>query len=605
MKHRKRRKPAYIPVGAAAAMVLLLGTLLPVLPAEENSEDWYYEQVNRALSEENYTHALDLLTAAKERYPDTTLFNIMLADLYYNKELYANALEEYLRAETKQPRDTYVLSMTAMCYGLLNQEDRALDYYRKILDIDPQNLDATDWMGWVYQKTYQLKKAEELLLEAIDRFGMRAQLAGTLGSVYADLYEYDKSSFYYNKAIELSLQENNRGRAAIYYYNLSILEKNFYKFDRAFAACQNAIDLGEWSSGKRMKGTLLQMRMEYAAARREYENADLYDDSAYSKIDLADLDLEFGNLRAARERVYAILDSKDLSWLLYYSTNTNEYYERLYGLLAEIYRGLAEEEWRMPREGLLEELGGFVQWAVYSLQSWYYDQKYRLAGIKTAHAYLEEDNLLRAYQELTDLNKDYPDVALGYCLAAERIETRMIPGSAPGYLLERGGFSRSVPLLEEALEGFDSYWQKQEISRALRKLVPLLRQRGETSRARTALSRLYRLNPGGLFRYGMGLPLELSLEIDDEKARAEARACFTEMLRKAGSDISAPGDTQGFEYRLRLHWQAGGGLNFELTEITTGRPVRRGVIPAGTGSVRARCARFMRQVLFDSVYAVR
>ncbi len=605
----KRKKHTIIIVGLGAVMVLLLSVLLPVTAAETRSEDWYYEQANDALRAENYTRALELLQEAKEQYSHTAVFNIMLADLYYGKELYTNALEEYLAAEHKQPTDTYVLNQAAMCYGLLNREQDALAYYKKILEIEPDNTDTMDWMGWVYQKTYQLKAGEALLLKAIDRFGLHPRLAGTLASIYADLYEYDKSKYYYNKAITLSLQENKTTAAAIYYYNLSILEKTFYHFALSFAACQNAIDLQEWASGKRMKGTLLHMRMDYRAARREYENADLYDDSAYSKINLAALDKDFGNLEAARARVLDILSQKELSWLLYYSTNTNEYFERLYDLLAGIYLGLAEKEWHTPRAGFLEELGGLVQWAIYRLQAWYYGEKYKLAAIATGRAYLEEENRLQAYLEFMDANRDYPDVALGYCRSAERIETGVNPNSVSTYLMLRGEITSSAALLGKALGGFDSYWQKDMISRTLQSLVPLLGREGKNRERRTAINRLYRINPGGLIQYGFGLPLELSITVDNASVRGQARSYFSDMLRKAGSEITGgvDGGTEGntgFEYRLALHWQKDGRLRFTLSRTADDKPVRSGIITPAQGSLQARCAGLMRHLLFDYIYAV-
>ncbi|MBN1799678.1 MAG: hypothetical protein JW822_13970 [Spirochaetales bacterium] len=599
MIHNKQK---YSLIISAAAMCLLFVILIPVLSDELKSEDWYYRQTQDALSAENYTQALSLLEQAKALYPDTTLFNIMLADLYYRKELYSNALTEYQEAETKIPADTYILNQIAFCYGLLNQEEEALTYYEKVLALDPADVETIDWMGWVYQKIYQLKNAEELLLKAIERFGLQGRLAGTLASVYADLYEYEKAKYYYQEAIKLSLADNAPGSAAIYYYNLSIIEKIFYNYAAAFTAAQNAIDLQERASGRRMKGSLLHMQMDFQGAKREYENAAFYDDAPYSKINLAELDKDFGNLLTARERITAILDQRDLSWMLYYSTNTNEYYERLYKLAAEIYTGLAQLEWHTPRAGLIEEVGGIIQSIIYRIQAWYYKEKYKLAAINTGRAYLEADNHLNGYLELMEANTDYKDVALKYCLRAKNIETLLIPKAIPSYTLLQGLILSSPDLLEQALTLLDSYWQKDKICHGLQNLIPFLEQQGKIKKRRLALNRLYGINPGGLIQYGLGLPVELFLEIDDSSIEKQARAHFINMLKKAGSELAKDDENTGFQYQLYIKWDINRQFSFQLIDKATNKLVRSGILTSKQDSLQAQCADLSRRMLFEYIY---
>jgi len=599
MKHSKHK---YTIIISAAGTLLFFLILLPVLSDELKSEDWYYRQTQDALHAENYTHALTLLEEAKNIYSDNALFNIMLADLYYRKELYSNSLAEYLEAENKVPSDTYILNQIAFCYGLLNQEEQALAYYEKVLAQDPSAVDTIDWMGWVYQKIYQLKKAEELLLKAIERFGLQGRLAGTLASVYADLYEYEKAKHYYRKAIELSLADNSPGSAAIYYYNLSIIEKTFYNYAGAFAAAQNAVDLQERASGRRMKGSLLHMQMDYRAAKREYENAALYDDAPYSKINLADLDKDFGNLIMARERTASILADKDLSWMLYYNTNTNEYYERLYKLTADIYTGLALLEWHAPRAGIIEEIGGIIQSIIYRIQAWYYKEKYKLAAINTGRAYLEADNLLNGYLELMEANADYKDVALKYCMLAKNIETTLIPKAIPSYTLLQGAILDSSDLLEQALTLLDSYWQKAQICHALQELIPLLDQQGKRKERRMAINRLYGINPGGLIQYGFGLPVELFIEIDDSSIKKQATEYIINMFKKAGSKLSKGEENRGFQYKLYINWDVNRDFSFQLIDSATSKLIRSGILTSKQDSLQAQCAELVRSMLFEHIY---
>jgi tetratricopeptide (TPR) repeat protein len=583
-------------------ILFFLSTVLSEQADEPRSSDWYYQESEQALNNENYTYALELLEKAKSLYPGTVRFNIMLADLYYKKELYPNALTEYLEAESKTPADTYILSQIAFCYGLLNQEEMALAYYKKLLQYKPDDVITIDWMGWVYQKVYQLKKAEELLLRAIEEFGLQARLAGTLASVYADLFEYKKAKYYYEKAIELSLKDSNSNAAAIYYYNLSILEERFYNYDQAFAATENAISLQEWASGRRMKGSLLHMQMDYRASKQEYENALIYDDTPYAAINLAELDKDFGYLTRARQSILNIISQKDLDWMIYYSTNVNEYYERLYKLISDIFQGLANIELHTPREGLWEELAGLGQAFIYRIQSWYYEQKYKLAAIATARAYLEADNRLKGYLELMEVNADYKEIALKYCLWAKNTETALIPKARNYYNLLEGVISASPDLLKESLNLLDSRWQKGQISLALQTLIPILGEKGEKLERRRAINRLYTINPGGLIQYGFGLPLELHVEIEDPGIRQEAGKYFLNMLKKAGSEISDQNDNRDFQYELYLHWYVKQRFEFQLINKSNHKLVRQGVLQVEDGSLSSQCASLVRRMLFEHIY---
>src|SRR5512138_2110886 len=69
--------------------------------AAAGSLDWYDSQAKDAITASNFEAAVKLLTEAKAKFPKAPEVNLQLADLYYDKELFTLALDEYLLAEKK------------------------------------------------------------------------------------------------------------------------------------------------------------------------------------------------------------------------------------------------------------------------------------------------------------------------------------------------------------------------------------------------------------------------------------------------------------------------------------------------------------------------
>jgi len=162
-------------------MALFVCLLLLVCPRavsqEQQSLERYYERATEAIEAENYETAVRIIEEGKQRFPNAAKLNLLLADLYYDKELYKLALEEYLSAGQKEG-----LIQISRCHGKLNQEPQSIATLERILELYPESVSAIDDLGWMYFKTHQLDKGEELLLEALERFGPDRGIYMTLGT---------------------------------------------------------------------------------------------------------------------------------------------------------------------------------------------------------------------------------------------------------------------------------------------------------------------------------------------------------------------------------------------------------------------------------------
>jgi Tfp pilus assembly protein PilF len=555
-------------------------------------------QAKDAISRDAYESALQILTEATQRYPDSPKPHLALADLYYDKELFPLALSEYRAAEQKGADDFQTLTQVSRCYGKLNQEGKSIEYLTRILERYPESSETVDDLGWMYFKTHQLDKGEAVLLDGIARLGMRRGMAMTLGTVYSGMNRYEESRRYYLKSVEEALRAEDRNFASIAYYNLSLLERNFFHYNSALRFTDDSIAQEDRASGHLARGELLQARMEFAAAEQEYQQAYALDTTPLSRVNLADLLREFGRLDLARRYAEDVLASRDLTWMLYYGTDTNRHFKELHALLADIHDGLWRRELGRPTAGILDRISALFQAARSRVLAWYHRQRFRIYALSVGGEYLAQGSFEDAWWEFYRGNEAYPEVALKYLGMAREIETARSPHAEALYLVEEGTVRRSAALLEKALAGLDPFWEKEPAAEALLAQIPLLRGPANAQAKRKAIVRLYDLNPGALPQAGLGLPF--AVEWIGAGWRAREKALVLKFLRRAGSEcVEAPAGG-GLECRLRVSRESDGSWRWKTER--EGAVTGSGAVPAA-GSPRQRSAALVRNLL-EELYSV-
>ena len=425
----------------ALLAVLLLLLLLPcgTAAAQESAElDRLYDQAQEAIELKSYETAVRLLTEAKQKFPSVVRVIIALADLYYEKELYSLALEEYRQAEAKGALDITTLTQISRCYGKLNREKTSIEYLERIVELFPDSAASVDDLGWMYFKTHQLEKGERILLAGIAKFGLDMDMAMTLGTVYSGMYRYEKSKQYYLEAIQKAIEADDSVFAAIAYYNLSLLERNFYRYNSALRYTDESIAMEERSSGHLARGELLQSRMEVQAALREYDAAAAADKTPLSRVNLAMLYQEIGSLELARRYAEEALSSRDLAWMMYYGTDVTRHFKDIHELLADVHAGLARMAVARPTAGPVQRVAALLSALRHRIVSLYYRQRYRIASLEVGRSYLEQGSLEDAWLEFYRANGKYPEVAAKYLGLARELETARAPQAEAFYLQEEG-----------------------------------------------------------------------------------------------------------------------------------------------------------------------
>ncbi|UCF95814.1 MAG: hypothetical protein JSV89_11575 [Spirochaetaceae bacterium] len=584
-------------------MILLLCLLLvicsPVGSQEQQNADWYYQSAREAIEAENYEAAVSIIEEGKQRFPQAADLVLLLADLYYDKELYALALEEYLNAEQLQGEEYLTLIQISRCYGKLNQEGESIATLERILELYPESVSSIDDLGWMYFKTHQLERGEELLLQALRQFGADRGIYMTLGTLYSGMYDYENSKRFYLKAIEDALDGEDLYFASVAYYNLSLLEHSFYNYNSALRYTEESIQMSDRAPGHLARGELFQSRLDFSRALSEYQTAMVKDSTPLTKVNLALLYQKFGMLELARRYAEEVLNSRDLAWMYYYGTDVERHLKDVHEILADVYDGLARSERVKPQIGALQVVRRFVRAVDYRLKAYYHRQKQRLYSLRIGRSYLSEKNYLDAYSEFYRANERYRRIALKYLGLARDLEVQVSPHAVIYYEQEEGKIRGSRERLERSIEGLDPFWEREGIFESLRHLIPLLADK--SSARRLALNRLYELNPGGLLQYGFALPIAVSLEGRGDRI---LRRCVG-FLKRSGSEIAAVADEQeGFLYHLILERESEQRVRAILRKGERGGSVFSELITLEPGRPRRQAAALARSVL-EQIYTVR
>lgn len=584
-----------------AVAVLLLATLPWLLDAQGKQSESLESMTSRAtaaISQSAFESAVKILTQAKAAYPASPQPDISLGDLYYDKELYPLALKEYQAAEVKGAKDFSTLTQISRCYGKLNQEKDSIRYLTRIAQEYPDSADTLDDLGWMYFKTHQLDKGEEVVLKGINKLGIRRGLAMTLGTIYSGMNRYDKSRQYYLKSVDEAIAAHDRDFAAIAYYNLSLLEHNFFHYNSALRFTDDSLAQEDRPSGHLARGELLEERLDFAGAEQEYLDAYARDTTPLSKVNLANLYQGFGRLDLARRYAEEVLASHDLAWLLYYGTDIARHFQDVHELLAGVYEGLARREKGRPTAGLFDRARALFDAGRYALLGWYHRERFRLYSLSVGTQYYEQGALEDAWWDYYRGNEAYREVALKYLSMARALETARTPHAAVLYSIEEGKVRRSADTLEQALVDLDPYWERKQKAEALLALIPLLSDRAQEARKEAHIVELYKLNPGALPQAGIGIPITVAF--DGAPWTGRERSAVIRFLRRSGSSIHGAGAVG--VYPLRLSRDPAGKVHWTLTDPADGTVIHEGTTTL-SGTVPQRCSGLAKAVL-EETYSV-
>jgi len=548
----------------------------------------------RSEEAEFYEGAVEAWSRGEELYPLDPRFPRSLGDLYFYRQLYRLAWEEYKRVERIRPGDQdnlYRLSQTA---ANLNENHIAAAYLEQLLLLEPENRVIISNLGWIYYKIHRLEDGERILLSALDQGESNPGAAMTLAIIYGDLFRYQDARRRYLEAItgfeEIGIQEH----VAIAHYNLSILESRFYHYALAMEETKKSLEWADRSSGRLARGEMLLRRLEIGSALGEYQLAYRMDTSPLSKQSLSQGFQIAGRLEEARLYAEDCLERNNESWMANYGTDPVRFRRDLHSILKDTYKGLANREQFLAWTGPLDYGRSLLRRLRYRFQAEVHRilfRKYSLLAGEAYGTFARGEIPLDALTQYYNAFEDYPGRAVDYLRQARAFEEPLIPESRPFYAFEEGTLLQKTDMLYDALARFDPQWERDLTADTLAEISLQMARKGRSRESREAAEDLYALNQGALRQRGIPLPGELRIT----GASPRTAKALIPLVRKAGlvsTDLP--------RYRLHLTVdEAAGRVEAELRDNHRDRTMLRRTLPLGaTGKDRAAFSRSLSEALF-------
>jgi transglutaminase-like putative cysteine protease/Tfp pilus assembly protein PilF len=570
----------------------------------EHDANSFYDEAQGAIDAEYWERAIDLLNKGKELFPDDYRFPMKLASIYSSREFYNLSKEEWLIVNELLPGDTYVIENLARVTSMLNEYRESARYYEQLLELDPQDADATSELAWMYFKLHKLEEAEWLLLSAISEFGPSARFSMTLAIIYSEMLDYESSKRWYLNSISIArnLMFNNYF-TALAWYNFSILESRFYNYEQCFELAENSLRMADRDSGHMAKGELFLRRLDIPRTFAEYELAyEMDKQSPLPKISLAQTFLTAGLLEEARLYGEDCERITNHSWMVNFGIDPFQFKKELNQILYLSYQGLYNKEKLMARATLKDWGLGLVNKIKYKFKAEVYKILYRKYALETAGTYDINtmgsqylDALLNYYYAFGD----YPGRAFSYLNKAQIYELEIIPKAAGSYLFEKGKLFADKDLLEEALSLWDSDWERDMLADTSIELYRIAKKKHDTAMAHTLAESLYRLNHGALRQAYIKLPVLFTVSAGSNSANKK----ITASLSKTGFEpVLESAETQ-IRFALGVTVLNPGEAHVELIDRTNGSALVRTTLTLEDFS-SAALANFANNAA-DAVFSVR
>jgi tetratricopeptide (TPR) repeat protein len=614
-KYRTLKRQKNLAALHKTLFLLLAFTAVSAGPEENDAGETLLREAASAEMSENWEKAVELYTEGKTLFPKNSRFPYYLGLLYYNQALYNLAFDEFRKAESIAAADDFqLLYSLAETAGPLNLYAESARYYEKILELIPDDTDAIANLGWLYFKLHRLADGASLLENALkntikkEEYGDNLQFLTTLAIIYSDMYRYDESAELYKKTIAITESMGRNSSASLAHYNYSILESRFYNHERAFAETEESLFWENRYSGYLARGEMHLDRFDFNAAERDYERALESDPTTLSKISLAQVRQTQGKLDEALILAHEALDSKNLSWMLNFGINEDQYKRDIYEILYKTSKGLYYRNKNTIYTGIKEKAVNIMNTAKHYFNWIIYKHLYEKYTLKFAEGFnvnLDRFNiasggqfpLLPEYLEVlaqyVNCFDKYPRRALSYLTASKNIETALISKSAPSYVRAEGDMKNDAALLQNALGELDPVWEMAEIAEAYQNIHRLYRKTGEAAKLEDAAEKLYLVNRGALLQNGIPLPVTLEFDFGgmniNAKTQKHIAAALTAMFKKSGFAVRKQAAFTLFVYTDASSPAA------EICETSSGKSITRKAFTP-TDFTRSGQARLVRDI---------
>ena len=164
-------------------------------------------QVIKAVTDEKYEEAVELLIDFLEKNPNHANAWFMLGEIYILLEDYPKAQVSFLKSAESNPENSArALIRLGDIYLQFRDYDQAIKAYTDATENEPENFHAWQHLGLAHVYTDQVK-AIEILIKALELNSNDVLTLSSIGTLYDIQKNHDKAIEYCEKALELAPED--------------------------------------------------------------------------------------------------------------------------------------------------------------------------------------------------------------------------------------------------------------------------------------------------------------------------------------------------------------------------------------------------------------
>lgn len=164
--------------------------------------DQKFRDASQALQTGDRSRAQELLQQIISSDPKYPMAHLSLGYVLMTENRTTEAVAEWRKEKEDHPDDVHVYQVTANYFTILNRKDEAMQDWRKVLKLDPQNHDAALKLSELLAGDDKNTDATAVLEEAVKQSPGSATLNMALGRAYVRMGQPDKGVPYMQKAVQ-------------------------------------------------------------------------------------------------------------------------------------------------------------------------------------------------------------------------------------------------------------------------------------------------------------------------------------------------------------------------------------------------------------------
>ncbi|MBN2545592.1 MAG: hypothetical protein JXB50_07335 [Spirochaetes bacterium] len=387
----------------------------------------YIIEARNAIDQGYFDQALEILNSAEKGFPDKWEPNYEKGKLFYDYNLYENAIIEFLKSKKKGKKSELLYNYLGDSYGSIGEDIKAVKIYEEAYNELYHSSQLYDKLSWMYYKTHELEKSIDFVYTGLNEYPESSDLMMTLGTLYSNINNYEKAKSAYLDAINSSYNTESNNFRSICYYNLSLLENKFLNYDLSMEFAFKSLYQQNRSSAHNQLNYLYYNSLDLKKSYNEVIIASqLQPVTMLPKLSLINIYITSGKLDEAILQIHELLNNKDYSWMLYFGISKNEYICELYKFLAVCYKFKTSQKKYLDKLDLISKIKRPFIRLYYFYLFYYYEIKAANLAIKIGENMIKGGNELDGLELLINSFENlWPKKALKILKLAKSLEVKV------------------------------------------------------------------------------------------------------------------------------------------------------------------------------------